>query len=96
MKFCVKLGKSATEALQMLCEAEHPLSGTTVSGRHSRSKAPRGDERSAAKRTEIRELIHELPDCVAISYGGRLGNRTENLNVVRVAEKFSVMRSSDE
>jgi hypothetical protein len=31
-KFCVKLGKSATETLEMLCEAfgEHSLSHTVV------------------------------------------------------------------
>jgi hypothetical protein len=33
IKFCVKLGKSATETLEMLCEAfaEHSLSRTAVS-----------------------------------------------------------------
>jgi hypothetical protein len=41
IKFCVKLGKSATKTLKMLCEAfgEHYLSRTTVFEWHSRFKA---------------------------------------------------------
>jgi hypothetical protein len=40
IKFCVKLGKSATKTLEMLREAfgEHSLSQTAVSERHSRFK----------------------------------------------------------
>jgi hypothetical protein len=39
-KFCMKLGKSATETLEMLCEAfgEHSLSRTAVFEWHSRFK----------------------------------------------------------
>jgi hypothetical protein len=42
-KFCVKLGKSAIETLEMLHEAfgEHPLSRTTVFKCYSRFKASR-------------------------------------------------------
>jgi hypothetical protein len=70
IKFCVKLSKSTTETLEMLCEAfgEHSLSGTAVSERHSRFKAGRvsveNDKCSGrpSKMTEkvekIRELIH--------------------------------------
>jgi hypothetical protein len=41
IKFCVKLGKSATETLEMLCEAfgEHSLSWTAGFECHSRFKA---------------------------------------------------------
>jgi hypothetical protein len=41
IKFCVKLGKSATETLEMLHEAfgEHSLSWTAVLEWHSRFKA---------------------------------------------------------
>jgi hypothetical protein len=41
IKFCVKLGKSATEKLQMLCEAfgEHSLSRPGVFEWHSHLKA---------------------------------------------------------
>jgi hypothetical protein len=40
IKFCVKFGKSATETLEMLCEAfgEHSLSRTAVFEWHSRFK----------------------------------------------------------
>jgi hypothetical protein len=43
IKFCVKLGKSATETFEMLREAfgEHSLSWTTVFEWHSRFKAGR-------------------------------------------------------
>jgi hypothetical protein len=43
IKFCVKLGKSSTETLQMLREAfgEHSLSQTAVFEWHSRFKAGR-------------------------------------------------------
>jgi hypothetical protein len=49
--FCMKLGKSATETLDMLREAsgEHSLNQTAVFEWHSRYKAGRvsvGDERS--------------------------------------------------
>jgi transposase len=73
IKFCVKLGKSATKTLEMLCEAfgEHSLSRVVVFQWHSRFKAGQvsveDDERSGrpsnSKMTEnaekIRELIHE-------------------------------------
>jgi hypothetical protein len=41
--FCVKLGKSATKTIEMLCEAfeEHSFSRTAVSEWHSRLKAGR-------------------------------------------------------
>jgi hypothetical protein len=43
IKFCTKLGKSATETLEMLCEAfgEHFLSWTVVFEWHSRFKVGR-------------------------------------------------------
>jgi hypothetical protein len=43
IKFCVKLGKSATKMLEMLCEAfgEHSLIQTAASEWHSRFKAGR-------------------------------------------------------
>jgi hypothetical protein len=73
IKFCVKLGKSATETLEILRETfgEHSLSRTVVFELHSRFKVGRvsaeDDERSGrpttSKTTEnvekIRELIHE-------------------------------------
>jgi hypothetical protein len=52
IKFCVKLGESATETLEMLCDAsgEYPLSCTAVSECHSHFKTSRvsveDDERS--------------------------------------------------
>jgi transposase len=69
----VKLGKSATETLEMLCEAfgEHSLSQTAVFEWHSRFKAGQlsveDDEQSGrpstSKTTEnvekVREIIHE-------------------------------------
>jgi hypothetical protein len=41
IKFCVKLGKSSTETLEMLCEAfgEHSLNQTVVFECHSHFKA---------------------------------------------------------
>jgi hypothetical protein len=72
IKFCVKLGKSASENLETLREAfgEHSLNRTAVFQWHSHFKAGRvsvEDERSGlpntSKRTvddeKIRELIHE-------------------------------------
>jgi hypothetical protein len=73
IKFCVKLGKSATETFQMLREdfGEHSLSQTAVFEWHSRFKAGRvsveDDECSRRPTTcktiemskRIRELIHE-------------------------------------
>jgi hypothetical protein len=71
IKFCVKLGKSATETIEMLRKAygEHSLHRTDVFECHSRFKAGRveDDERSgrpsSSKTTKnvekIRELIHE-------------------------------------
>jgi hypothetical protein len=73
IKFCVKLGKSATKTLEMLPEdfGEHSLSRTAVLERHSRFKAGRvsveDDEHSGrpsnSKTIEnvekIRELIHK-------------------------------------
>jgi hypothetical protein len=41
IKFCMKIGKSATETLEMLHEAEHSLSRTAVFELHSRFKAGR-------------------------------------------------------
>jgi hypothetical protein len=43
IKFCVKLGKSSAESLEVLCEAfgEHSLSRTAVFEMHSRFKAGR-------------------------------------------------------
>jgi transposase len=73
IKFCLKLGKSATETLEMLHEAfgEHSLSWIVVFQWHSRFKAGRvsaeDDERSGRPNTikttenieKILELIHE-------------------------------------
>jgi hypothetical protein len=73
VKFCVKLGKSATETLEMLRDTfgEHSLSRTAVFEWHSRFKAGRlsveDNERSerpnTSKMTENvkknREIIHE-------------------------------------
>jgi hypothetical protein len=72
MKFCVKLGKSATKTPEMLHEAfgEHSLSWTVVFECHSRFKAGQvsvedklSGQPSISKTTEnveqIRELIHE-------------------------------------
>jgi hypothetical protein len=73
IKFCVKLGKSATETLQMLHETfgEHSLSQTAVFEWHSHFKADRvsveDDEGSGRPSTskmtknveKIQELIHE-------------------------------------
>jgi hypothetical protein len=75
IKFCVKLGKSAIETLEMLRKAfgEHSLSRTAASEWHSRLKADRvsaEDDKSSgrpstSKTTEnvekIRKLIHK--DC---------------------------------
>jgi transposase len=70
--FCVKLSKSATETLEMLCE-EHSLNRTAVYEWHSCFKAGQvsveDGKRSGQPRTykmtenveKIRELIHE--DC---------------------------------
>jgi hypothetical protein len=46
IKFCVKVGKSATETLEMLREAfgEHSLSRTAVFEWHSRSGRPSTNE----------------------------------------------------
>jgi hypothetical protein len=73
IKFCMKLGKSAAETLEMLHEAlgEHSLSRTAVFEWHSSFKAGQvsveDDERSGqantSKMTEnvekIRDLIHK-------------------------------------
>jgi hypothetical protein len=71
IKCCVKIGKCAAETLQMLYEAELPLSRTAVFEWESRFKTSRvsieGDERSGRTRNSkmkqnvegIRELIHE-------------------------------------
>jgi transposase len=73
IKFCVKLSKSTTETLEMLCEAfrEHSLSRAAVYEWHSRFKAGwvsvEDDECSGRPSTsktienveKIRELIHE-------------------------------------
>jgi transposase len=74
IKFCVKLGKSASETLEMLCVTfgEHSLSRTAVFEWHSHFKIGRvsveDDKRSGRPSTsktenieKIRELIHE--DC---------------------------------
>jgi hypothetical protein len=73
IKFCIELGNSTTETLEMLCEAfrKHSLSQTSVFEWHSRFKSaqvPVEDDKgsgqpSTSKTTEnvekIRELIHE-------------------------------------
>jgi hypothetical protein len=103
IKFCVKLGKSSAESLEVLCEAfgEH-------SEGHSRFKFcrvsvennERSERPSTSKTTEnvekIRELIHEdhrrtiheLADTVMISYGVCQVILTENLNMRRISAKF--------
>jgi hypothetical protein len=72
IKFCVKLGKTATEALEMICETsgEYSLSHTAVFEWHSRFKAGRvsveDDEcsgrPSTSNMTENIENILELID----------------------------------
>jgi hypothetical protein len=63
IKFCAKLGKSATETLEMLHEAfgEHSLSRTAVSEWHSRVKASRvsveDDKRSGQPSTSKRQKM---------------------------------------
>jgi predicted ArsR family transcriptional regulator len=73
VKFCMKLGKSTTETLEMLREAfgEYSLSQTAVNEGHSHFKASResveddepSGQPSTSKMTEnaekIRELVHE-------------------------------------
>jgi hypothetical protein len=73
IKFCVKLGKSTTETLEMLREAfgEHSLSRTVVFEWHSRFKSgqvsveddegsgPQSTSKTAENVEKIRELIHE-------------------------------------
>jgi hypothetical protein len=63
IKFCVKLGKSATKTLEMLREAfgEHSLSRAAVFEWHSRFKAGRvsveDDERSGQPSTSKRQKM---------------------------------------
>jgi hypothetical protein len=63
IKFCVKLGKSATETLVMILEAfgEHSLSRTAVFAWHSRIKFGRvsveNDERSGRPNIKKREKM---------------------------------------
>jgi hypothetical protein len=73
IKLCMKLGKSTTETLELLCEAlaEHSLSWTAVFEWHSHLKAGRAsvedDKRSGPPSTSrmtgnvetIQELINE-------------------------------------
>jgi hypothetical protein len=70
IKFCAKLGKSATETLKMLREAfgEHSLSRAAVSEWHSRLKAVECQlkminvqgEQAPAKRQKMLKKIREL------------------------------------
>jgi hypothetical protein len=67
IKFCMKLGKSTTETLELLCEAfgEHSLSRTAVFEWHLRFKAGgvsiedgiRSGQPSTTKMTEHVEII---------------------------------------
>jgi hypothetical protein len=68
IKFCVKLGKSATETLELLREAfgEHCLSWTAVFEWHSRFRAGRvsveDDERSELPSTsKTTETVGKIP-----------------------------------
>jgi hypothetical protein len=70
IKFCVKLGKSATEALEMLSEAfgEYSTRRTAVFEWHSRFKAGRvsveDDERSGRPSTSgTTENVEKIRDC---------------------------------
>jgi hypothetical protein len=82
IKFCVKLGKSATKILEILREAfrERSLSRMVVFEWHSRFKAGQvsaeGDER-----------LDELADTVGITYGV-CQVLTENMNMGCTAMKF--------
>jgi hypothetical protein len=70
IKFCVNLGKSATETTQRLCEAfgEHSLSRIAVFEWHSRFMVGRvsleddkhSGQRSTSKKTKNVEKIQEL------------------------------------
>jgi hypothetical protein len=66
IKFCVKLGASATETLDMLREAfgEYSLSRTTVFEWHSRFKAGRGsvenDEHSGDQSPRERQKVLKI------------------------------------
>jgi hypothetical protein len=59
-KFCVKLGKSATETLEMLREdfGEHSLSWTAVFEWHSRFKADRVSVEDADKQILLKMVIY--------------------------------------
>jgi hypothetical protein len=75
IKFCLKLGKSATETLEMLREAfgEHSLSRTSVFEWHSRFKAGRAsvedDERS--RRPSIRKMIEYVEKILELIHDDR-------------------------
>jgi hypothetical protein len=73
IKFCVKLGKSAIETLEMLREAfgEHSLSRTAVVEWHSRLKAGRvsvEDDEYSGRPSTIK-TTENVADTVGISYG---------------------------
>jgi hypothetical protein len=102
IKFCMKLGKYATETLEMLREAfgEHSLCLTAVFEWHSHFKvcqvSVENDEcsgrPSTSKTTEnvenCHQTIRELADTVGISYGVRQEILTENLNMPHIAAMF--------
>jgi hypothetical protein len=63
IKFCVKLNKSATLTLEMLCEAfgEHSLSWTAVFEWHSRFNAGRGsDENEHSGRPSTSKMTEKV------------------------------------
>jgi hypothetical protein len=104
IKFGMKLGKSAAETLDMLCDAfgEHSLSRTVVSELHSRFKVSQvsveDDERSGPSITsktpenveKIQEPIHEdrRQTTFGIRYGVCHEPLKENLNIRHISAKF--------
>jgi hypothetical protein len=77
-KFCGKLGKSATETLEMLREAfgEHWSTSKTAENVEKIRELIHEDHR---------RTIHELADTVGISYGVYQEILTENLNMCHIA-----------
>jgi hypothetical protein len=71
IKFCMKVGKSTTETLEMLCEAfrEYSLSQTVVFEWHSRFKASRvlaEDEECSGRLStgKMKENVEKIPELI--------------------------------